>query len=306
MPRPLVYLCPMLPLNRNPRLQTAGPAVRHGNPMLIPPQALVRVLKSRSLQWQVVVPKNHPRRINDTSSRSTPQPPPLVMPQNVIPFGHPMYQQYSQPTVFTYPPTYGSFQNPLQPQAWRQSVQSHDYGRPPVPLPFNAPLLAESLDTIHTCSCGDACQCIGCAAHPYNDATRNYVRSAWASMSIDRPPSEMYPQPATTNGNENTPAQSQPTETIPSPTAHTPSSTASANGEEQSLSAADFFFVNYPFAADGCGGDTQSCPCGDDCQCLGCTIHRQPPTSEGCCGEKEMCGCGDDCKCVGCEFHGNA
>jgi hypothetical protein len=243
---------------------------------------------------------------NDTSSRSTPQPPPLVMPQNVIPFGHPMYQQYSQPTVFTYPPTYGSFQNPLQPQAWRQSVQSHDYGRPPVPLPFNAPLLAESLDTIHTCSCGDACQCIGCAAHPYNDATRNYVRSAWASMSIDRPPSEMYPQPATTNGNENTPAQSQPTETIPSPTAHTPSSTASANGEEQSLSAADFFFVNYPFAADGCGGDTQSCPCGDDCQCLGCTIHRQPPTSEGCCGEKEMCGCGDDCKCVGCEFHGNA
>ena len=32
-----------------------------------------------------------------------------------------------------------------------------------------------TLDTVHTCGCGDICQCIGCAAHPYNDATHEYV-----------------------------------------------------------------------------------------------------------------------------------
>lgn len=251
---------------------------------------------------------------NGTFSQATPQPSPLIIPHSGLPFGHPMYQQYPQTTLFTYPPTYGSFQNPLQPQAWRQSIRDNNYGQPavplpPGPLPFNAPVVPESLDTIHSCCCGDTCQCIGCAAHPYNDATQDYVRSAWASMSLDRPTGEMYTNgQSNTSGNDNGTAPPQPVETVSSPTAHTPSSTASANGEEQSLSAADFFFVNYPFTADGCGGDTQSCPCGDDCQCLGCTIHRQPGPSEGsggCCGEKESCDCGDDCQCVGCEFHGN-
>lgn len=54
-----------------------------------------------------------------------------------------------------------------------------------------------------------------------------------------------------------------------SPPAGTPSDTTA---DDPPLSASDFFFVNYPF--DGCGGDTQSCPCGDDCACLGCSIHN--------------------------------
>lgn len=58
-----------------------------------------------------------------------------------------------------------------------------------------------------------------------------------------------------------------------SPTAGTPSDTT---GDDIPLSASDFFFVNYPFANDGCGGDTLSCPCGDDCACLGCFIHNNP------------------------------
>lgn len=56
----------------------------------------------------------------------------------------------------------------------------------------------------------------------------------------------------------------------PSPTG-TPSDTT---GDDPPLSASDFFFVNYPLSIDGCGGDTQSCPCGDDCACLGCSIHN--------------------------------
>ncbi len=247
-------------------------------------------------------------RSNGNSARSTPQLSQQILPHNGMAFGQPMFYLYPQPTVFTYPATYGSFQNPLQPQEWQQNFRANSSGQPPVSLPspsaFNVPPTSEGIDTVHTCSCGDACQCIGCAAHPYNDATQDYVRSAWTSMSLERPPGEIYTNEQTpTNGNSTMAAKPQPVETPSSPTAHTPSSTTSGNGEEQSLSAADFLFVNYPFTADGCGGDTHSCPCGDDCQCLGCTIHRQPPAS--CCGEKETCGCGDDCTCVGCEFHGN-
>ena len=233
-----------------------------------------------------------------------------VLPPNGIPFDTALYPQYlPQTTVFTYPPTYGSFQNPLQPSAWRQSVQANSYAHPqaqmPLPpgaIPFDAPLLAESLDTVHTCSCGDTCQCIGCAAHPYNDATQDYVRSAWASMNVEQPPGEIFSngQPLS-ESNGSIAVQPQGLESMSSPTALTPSSTASGNVEEQSLSAADFFFVNYPFMSDGCGGDTQSCPCGDDCQCLGCTIHNQPAIP--CAGEKDVCPCGDDCECIGCEIH---
>lgn len=235
----------------------------------------------------------------------TPQMAHQILPPDGMPFTPALYPQYlPQTTVFTYPPTYGSFQNPLQPNAWRQSVLANSYGHlqmqvpPPGNLPFDAPVVPETLDTVHTCSCGDGCQCIGCAAHPYNDATQDYVRSAWSSMKVEQAPVEVY-----TNGHSNGNGQAVPDgEAITSPTAHTPSSTTSGNGEEQSLSASDFFFVNYPFSSeDGCGGDTESCPCGDDCQCLGCTIHQPPPIP--CEGEKDIWPCGDDCECIGCEIH---
>lgn len=237
----------------------------------------------------------------------TPQMAHQVLPLNGMAFNPALYTQYlPQTTVFTYPPTYGSFQNPLQPSAWRQSVRANSYGHPqmhasipPGNLPFETPVIPESLDTVHTCSCGDSCQCIGCAAHPYNDATQDYVRSAWSSMNIEQAPGEIY---ANGHSNENGHPAPPAGETVASPTANTPSSTTSGNGEEQSLSASDFFFVNYPFSSEeGCGGDTESCPCGDDCQCLGCTIHQQPPVP--CEGEKDMCPCGDECECVGCEMH---
>ncbi|PQE17527.1 copper-sensing transcription factor protein [Rutstroemia sp. NJR-2017a BBW] len=205
-------------------------------------------------------------------------------------------------TVFTYPPTYGSYQNPLQPSAWAQGVRDMSFAQQPIPtapLAFdpNAAPISENLETVHTCGCGDACQCIGCAAHPYNDATQDYVRSAWASMQIDQ--SDAYP----TGNVASLPLQTQDIKENPtSPPPATPSSTASGNAEEQTLSASDFFFVNYPFSSEeGCGGDTQSCPCGDDCECIGCTIHRGPEIP--CPGEKDTCPCGDDCACIGCSIH---
>jgi len=244
---------------------------------------------------------------------------PLMLPQNAM-MNPVLYPQFlPQNTIFTYPPNYGSYQNPLQPSAWRQGVLTMSYSNQPgQPLPlvpmFGPPVMQETLDTVHECGCGDSCQCIGCAAHPYNDATQDYVRSAWSSMSLEQHPSEVYTNGNTngntndrTNGNTNGHLHSNgvPTEhEAPSPNPTTPSSTTSNTADEQSLSASDFFFVNYPFNPDeGCGGDGQSCPCGDDCECLGCTIHRSPDIEIACPGDEDTCPCGDDCACIGCSIH---
>ncbi|KAG0649747.1 mac1 [Hyphodiscus hymeniophilus] len=240
------------------------------------------------------------------SIHGTPVMTPQMLPPNGMTFNSSLYSQYlPQTTVFTYPATYGSFQNPLQPYAWRQSVRANSFGHTqmqdpllPGSMPFEAPVVQESLDTVHTCRCGDGCQCVGCAAHPYNDATQDYVRSAW-SMNMEQAPSDVYAKEHSNSNGHPTPAGG---EMIASPTMNTPSSTTSGNGEEQNFSAADFFFVSYPFSSEeGCGGDTESCPCGDDCQCFGCAIHQNPGIP--CEGQKDVCPCGDDCECIGCEIH---
>jgi hypothetical protein len=212
---------------------------------------------------------------------------PQMLVQNGVAFNPGMYQQYMpHPTVFSYPAAYGSFQNPLHPEAWRESMRNNSFLLQQQQMPsqqpthaFEAPLIPGTMDTIHTCSCGDTCSCIGCAAHPYNEETKEYIRSAWDAMNLETQ-AEIFTNGITPHANENGLSNGNTThqsgDFAGSPAANTPSSTTSANAEEQSLSAADFFFVSYPFAGDGCGGDTNSCPCGEDCQCLGYvepTVH---------------------------------
>ncbi|CAG8950593.1 hypothetical protein HYFRA_00002802 [Hymenoscyphus fraxineus] len=247
---------------------------------------------------------------NGTPINTNPPSPTHIMAQGNMPFAQPFYPQYlpNDPTVFIYPPTYGSFQNPLQPSAWRESMRTNNYSsHSPLPMPdttYNGSQISDAPDTVHTCCCGDSCECVGCAAHPYNDASQSYVRSAYQSMTTDHSGGDLYTNGQShTNGVENGNGNGKIVEPVASPTAHTPSSTTSGNAEEQSLSASDFFFVNYPFSSDGCGGDTMSCLCGDDCECLGCTIHRQPIPGMPCGGEENTCPCGDNCECIGCTIH---
>jgi hypothetical protein len=59
------------------------------------------------------------------------------------------------------------------------------------------------------------------------------------------------------------------------PAPQTPSDATSGISEEQNLPASDFFFVTYPFDSDLTGlVDAAPCPCGEDCQCIGCKIHN--------------------------------
>ncbi|KYK54927.1 hypothetical protein DCS_06888 [Drechmeria coniospora] len=206
------------------------------------------------------------------------------------------YPYYSQPTIFSYPPQFGSFLQPLQPEQWRDMMTRVNYEQPmaaPNPPAFEMPpapgpgVPNDATWTSHQCTCGPSCQCIGCAAHPYNNATQNYVRSAWSTMMEDE--QNMHPP---TNGRANvgmnlhqesfasrtssgreTPAAGLVEGGIASASPpQTPSDASTAAPEEQTLSASDYFFVSYPFR-DSCAGDTSNCPCGDDCQCIGCIIH---------------------------------
>ncbi|KAL2755958.1 hypothetical protein ACRALDRAFT_1064057 [Sodiomyces alcalophilus JCM 7366] len=225
--------------------------------------------------------------------------------QNSMNFGQPMYPSYyPQPTLFTYPPQYGSYLAPLQPAQWRQAMQAFQLGQPvpqqtpydmTTPLSFNtndglAPqhVGGTTVGVSHICTCGDGCQCVGCAAHPYNEATQNCIKSAWQTMVGEDPyfhtnGATSAKNASTMQGNMdglanlNTDLTSDVRPAADarggSPSApQTPSDTASAVNEE--LSANDFFFVEYPF--ESCLGETASCPCGDDCQCIGCEIHNHP------------------------------
>jgi hypothetical protein len=250
-----------------------------------------------------------------------------MMPAFQIPMAMPngMYPFFAQPTVFTYPPQYGSYMQPLLPEQWRQMMTALSFGQQ-LPVQgfdmggtaaanstFNPQNLHTTQQTAqgvsHHCSCGDTCNCVGCAAHPYNEATQNYVRSAWNSMMED--PEHGRRRSHHTNsvnggangvngvngingvnghdhGNHEASADSLPAiaedkttpqadGTITEP--QTPSDVPSGFSEEQTLSASDFFFVSYPFG-ETCAGETSSCPCGDDCQCIGCAIHNNPEPAQ--------------------------
>ncbi|PKS11536.1 hypothetical protein jhhlp_003301 [Lomentospora prolificans] len=276
--------------------------------------------------------------LDSSQATHVPQPSPGMIIPGIGPQGQTFAHFYPHPTVFTYPPHYGSYLQPLLPELWKQAMDTmmaQGLGSVnPMPSPnFNymagaAP--STPLGTSHICTCGDGCQCVGCAAHPYNDATQNYVRSAWNMMMEDSwangvnspmvpqaPPSVrdltrpngVNPTPLKQEGgccgNGSTSSSASPviptqteglngngtnsavgsavtTTTSPkaSPTPQTPASdTTSGTNDEQILSANDFFFVTYPLS-DSCVGDTASCPCGDDCQCLGCVVHGNNPIAD--------------------------
>ena len=232
-------------------------------------------------------PQHRPPHLNGNAPYGVMMPPaqiPMMMPPAVYPY-------FPPPTIFTYPPQYGSYMQPLQPEQWRQFMAAMYFSQAAPSIPYTPPPIQTGqfnnapqplAGTSHECGCGDGCQCVGCAAHPYNEATQSYVRSAWNSMFQEGQNGTVTANlgndqtPLSTNGaaSISTPTQSQlDANSTTSPAPPTPSDGASNMSEDQQqLSANDFFFVTYPFD-DGCAGDTASCPCGDDCQCIGCVIH---------------------------------
>ena len=40
-------------------------------------------------------------------------------------------------------------------------------------------------NTMHNCTCGSFCNCVGCSAHPYNEATRQYLLTSATQTTLD-------------------------------------------------------------------------------------------------------------------------
>jgi hypothetical protein len=223
---------------------------------------------------------------------------------------HEPFASYPTSTVFTYPANLGTWNQPLNPAMWAQ-LQHMPQAQPNgAPFPDSLPLTPNGdtagLGTSHECSCGPGCQCVGCLAHPFNEETLQYVGGAW-DYDADVPqgsnmPDKNYSDTAAamngnpapvgqtnghgingngTNGHMTNGAQQPANPEESSPTqAQTPSD---ASGFNEELPVGDFMFVNLPFPgalgmdADSCGGSSAFCPCGDDCECVGCVIHNARP-----------------------------
>ncbi|KAK4190762.1 hypothetical protein QBC35DRAFT_376989 [Podospora australis] len=191
------------------------------------------------------------------------------------------------PTVFTYPAGFGSWQQPINPTIW-QEVAS----RPTMHF-ANAisPAVKDSnvhgnLGNSHECTCGEGCQCVGCLAHPFNAQMFQYVSNAYNSHPNSANGSTNGGSPnvgpvtgsnlgelAAINGNHQLSLVLSGSESPAE--APTPSNESSPSGEEELLWTEDFLFVNLPIAGL-CEGNIVSCPCGDDCNCVGCLVHNTP------------------------------
>lgn len=85
-------------------------------------------------------------------------------------------------TVYTFPPRYSTFQHPLTPEELAFLQRNPELFSRGVPQAgsngiASRPVPATAQGTTHSCNCGDACNCLGCAAHPYNSRTLTFVQS---------------------------------------------------------------------------------------------------------------------------------
>jgi hypothetical protein len=165
-------------------------------------------------------------------------------------------------THFMLPMAYGSVQRPTDQDSWQEKIESYAFNAPvPVGADDNGSADKDQW-TAHDCCCGPSCNCLGCAVHPFNQATHEYIASALKSQK----------QNGVHGSDALGPVQNgQVSEAAPG---NTPSDTASpaSNNDGLVYSADEYFFFQYQI----CEGEGNTCPCGDDCQCIGCIIHGNP------------------------------
>jgi hypothetical protein len=230
----------------------------------------------------------------------------------------PSWQNSMASTQETFMPSYGMQNSRAQPfymNGYAPNVSSTPYSNsmnglgiaPPNMTPFtmdqstNTAYASTTIggETSHDCSCGDDCQCLGCAAHPFNNTTRQHVQEMGVMMTFDgddstpetiaktyNPPS--FPtNAATTPMNffmQQTPTMdhgihqnsfesySDPTSTMPS--GYSSPLSAGHHFNQQLMHPSEYYTIEYPVGIpSACSDVTGSCQCGNDCSCVGCLTH---------------------------------
>ena len=225
----------------------------------------------------------------------------------------------SQTTLYTMPPNYATADNPLNPRQLSYLQQDPLYSQR---VPENAPhgligLVAPSAEgnirgsPIHNCKCGANCQCVGCAAHPYNESTRHRVQDLVHLLlhpnedgnyqTGSRPGSQPHSSCDLTYDTTTSDINRMSTTIYPTsisnlslPTTPTPLGTSaqtsmgnctsqalipSTIGESHSFvsSSSDYYTVEFNLGSmesrDGCTDVTGACRCQTGCNCIGCCFH---------------------------------
>ena len=221
-------------------------------------------------------------------------------------------------SLFQLPPSYATPSHPLNAAQFAQMQTNANQYIQQMPLStaggmFPTTHFAEGNDLFkpaHNCHCGDGCSCLGCAAHPYNETTKNHVQNLGQILALgtDDSPTQnrsesYYEFPHTdidvhnmSNGTRPVMAGNLPSPmSLPTDVANVH---ASANGIGDATMSIDPDFqpgpiyssLNYytmEFEQDQndlfstCTDVTGSCRCGDDCACLGCLTHTGHGTQAG-------------------------
>ena len=151
----------------------------------------------------------------------------------------------------------------------------------------------------HNCNCGDTCDCLGCAAHPYNATTRNHVQSLGNLLAkgdneeqqSSRPQSpygisfaqatKLHSVAQGTNPRLVDDVPSSPVSSHYRPSAFNPTDDDVTSSHEfyneahvPLFSSSGYYTMEFPMESlGGCTDFSGSCQCGDDCACIGCLTH---------------------------------
>ncbi|KAJ5097139.1 hypothetical protein N7456_007860 [Penicillium angulare] len=155
-------------------------------------------------------------------------------------------------------------------------------------------------DSCYDCKCGDECQCLGCAAHPFNNTTRQHVQEMGVMMTFDDDehtpdsighsyqtpsfpatttptPMNFYMQQAPPSMDRGIPQNSfdpysDPNSAIPS--GYSSPIPGGHHLNQQLMHPSEYYTIEYPVGIpSACSDVTGSCQCGNDCSCVGCLTH---------------------------------
>ena len=211
-------------------------------------------------------------------------------------------------TIYSIPSTYATSANPLTSEQQAHTMANSQLHPQTVPQLASSGLVgsaAPSADSSHgsaltyDCSCGENCQCVFCAVHPYNAPTRDRVQTL-ANLLHEEDPSfipqvgPLSPYGSISHSLEGRGAGMGSGEhhygTLPlssathlSPVAHLGSSgddfrtiysESSDNAQQRMVPSSEYMTIAYSYDSgvlDRCM--VEHCRCNENCSCFGCFTH---------------------------------
>lgn len=234
--------------------------------------------------------------------------------------------------VWAYPTS--TINHPLTPQelAWLQQQRAAGvFGQSPANAGIPPMTNSVQVDSwAHACNCGPGCDCLGCATHPFNRRTVEYVKEIQQFMEGDHHPHSSHNRTHSRAFSQQlsqtqSPQQSGFGNTIPiSPPAHSPTTTMDAFNNKNITITTTPILVNSSPSRNGLNQEEHSAhqlspsPSQDDENGVGGTPGGTDNGGElspsgffyvdypfGTCAQTETgCKCGEGCTCVGCLTHG--